>query len=93
MTSVMGNTLFILLLIFTITNSIYSYRLTEEEDAEHQLINNDEFNRRSVLWPKICFPSLRKKDAQQNMNDQNQQYGYSKHLAVRMARKCYPFDK
>ena len=94
MASCVTKTLWILLFIFTLAQCITAYRLTEELDIQEPgaidadtavPIHNDV---RSVLWPKICFPALKKRDGQQITSD-----GRLVRVASRSARKCYPFDK
>jgi hypothetical protein len=94
MVSILNRTLFILLLIFLITNSIDGYRLHQstDDDDDDDLTSNHEIDVRSVLWPKICFTTLIKKNEHQQVNDQDQQNDYNKHRSARNTRKCYPFD-
>jgi len=98
MASIMSNTLFILFILYGIKNSIHSYRITELTDTQDGSIKDDdipsdnEINLRSVLWPKICFRALIKKDEHQYLHNQNQQNEPIKHISTRNARKCYPFD-
>lgn len=77
------------LLCCAMTPCISAYRLADDVDVPNQPMvdtaasDADHMSLRSVLWPKICFPSLRKRDAQQALL----------HLASRSARRCYPFEK
>jgi hypothetical protein len=90
MASISNRTLFVLLFIFLITNSIHGYRLHQssvEEDDYDDLTSNQKINLRSVLWPKICFTTLIKKNAQED-----QQNDYNKPRSTRNTRRCYPFD-
>jgi len=93
MASIMSNTLFILFILYGIENSIHSYPIMEPTDTQDRSIKDDditsdnEINLRSVLWPKICFTALIKKDEHQYLQNEP-----IKHISTRNARKCYPFD-
>jgi len=91
MAFVLNRTLFIILFIFIIINSIDGYILHEQidtSDFNNDLTSNNEINVRSVLWPRICFSTLSKKTTRQYPDDQFQQHESNK----RNMRKCYPFD-
>jgi hypothetical protein len=95
MASVLNRTLLITLFLFIIINSIDTYRLNEQinkDKLNDDSTSYDRINLRSVLWPKICFITLKKKTEHQNPNNQYQQHEYNKHLSKRNSRKCYPFD-
>lgn len=90
MASVLNSTLFFIVFLFIIINSIHGYRLNEQidtSDVNDDLMSYNRINLRSVLWPKICFTTLHKKNEHQYPNGQ-----YHHHLSKRNARKCYPFD-
>jgi hypothetical protein len=89
MVSVFSKTLFFLLILTIITNSIHGYYLTQlqagsqgQSNTNDDISSNHQINLRSVLWPKICFRALMKKNQHENLH----------HIVKRRARKCYPFD-
>jgi len=98
MASIMSNTLFILFILYGMKNSIHSYRIMKPTDTQDRSIKDDditsdnEINLRSVLWPRICFTALIKKNEHQYLHNRNQQNKPIKHISTRNARKCYPFD-
>jgi len=95
MASVLHRTLFTILFLFIIINSIDAYRLPEHINSDEfndDSTSYDRINRRSVLWPKICFLTLSKKTEHQNPNNQYQWHEYNTNLSKRNPRKCYPFD-
>ena len=89
MASVKNKTVFCLLLLFIITNSIHGFYLYHqptyieaESNINDDLSSDHSFDLRSVLWPKICFTGLMKKSGHPNRH----------HITKRNTRKCYPFD-
>jgi hypothetical protein len=66
----------------------------EPTDTQDRSIKDgdNEINLRSVLWPKICFTALMKKNEHQDSHNQNHQNGRIKRISTRNARRCYPFD-
>jgi hypothetical protein len=86
MASAWHGILFFLLLLFIMTNSIHSYGLNERMPTGDQS-NNDEdgifhnkINLRSVLWPKICFVTSKKRNEQRGLNDQIQQHKFNRQI-------------
>lgn len=72
-------------------NSLHGYRIHEPIDIKDlddtDLASYNRINLRSVLWPKICFTALKKK------NEHQYPFGsYQHQISKRNARKCYPFD-
>jgi len=87
MASVLTSTLFLMILLFIITNSIHGYCLYQQIDKQDPSIINDDLpsdnkiNHRSVLWPKIYFTTLIRKNEHQQYQDQ--QHEYNKHRSTR----------
>jgi hypothetical protein len=93
MASTFNRTLFIVLFLFLISNSIDGYRLHQSSiDDDDDSTSNHQIDVRSVLWPKICFTTLIKKTDHQQINDQDQPNDFNRHRSIRNPRKCYPFD-
>jgi len=98
MASVKNKVVCCLLLLLIITNSIpgfYLYHhptIEDESNISEDSSSDHSIDLRSVLWPKICFITLKKNTEHQNPNNQYQQHEYNKHLSKRNSRKCYPFD-
>ncbi|CAF2511339.1 unnamed protein product [Rotaria sp. Silwood2] len=98
MTPTLNNKLFCLIVLFIIINSINGYHINPRIDTEDQstidddLILHDKIDLRSVLWPKICFKTLLKRNDNDYSYGQYQQHEYYKHILKRNPRKCYPFN-
>ncbi|CAF0863598.1 unnamed protein product [Rotaria sp. Silwood1] len=98
MTPILNNRLFFLILFFIIINTINGYYTNQRIDIEDQsTIDNDlalhnRIDIRSVLWPKICFKTLLKRNYNEYPYGDYQQHEYYKHIIKRSPRKCYPFD-
>ncbi|UJR08345.1 hypothetical protein I4U23_012616 [Adineta vaga] len=94
MASFIRKTLYILLVFFVITQFITAYRVPEDSDIEEQTtidadlseINHNDI--RSVLWPKICYPSLKRRN-----NYPTAAGGRSIQFIKRSARKCNAYFK
>lgn len=98
MTTTTVKRLFFAILLFITIHSIYGRRLNDQIDTEDQSLTNDDellhdrMDIRSVLWPKICFKTLVKRDTDDYPSDEYQLRIYRRGIAKRNPRKCYPFD-
>ncbi|CAF1005289.1 unnamed protein product [Rotaria sordida] len=63
--------------------------IDKQLNINNDLTSHDGIDQRSVLWPKICFKTLLKRN---NNPYQYKQHGYYKFIFKRNLRKCYPFD-
>ena len=78
--------LFYVLCLFTILHTINGYYLFDKKNAENTEENH--FQHRGVLWPKICLLFLKRYNPNSQFLDEN-----NNHIEYRPIRKCYPFDK
>ena len=95
--------LFYLVLVLMTMNTIYSFRLTEDEfekqlkedQTDDSIVKKDDdnpVNLRSVLWPKICFKMYKDHYEHRHKRDVHSSQNHPIHLSQRPTRKCYPFD-